>query len=432
MRPFVGGCLRVGRRKLDLVMQRLRQIPGMVWQVLLMGLLGLAGVVFIPVILRLVGADLVADILVAQVYIYYLVLLVQFGFAWSGPAALARMQTDTGRARVWKASIQAKLLLLLGPVALMFVLGYVGLGWAQWYLWVFFILLTAYSLNSNWYLQARDDYVSGVLGTLFGVALSLFALWGLSLGLLQDSGLVGAVVLLALILPQVCLGVYSWWCAQRTCVGTVTAEPWREILAALFKDAPLVMSQLLLLAATTAGTIVVGYVANAETTAAYAATEKLFNLGATVLVGLYVAIYPKLALVYYEDRAAYWVRVGRFATMIFVGGFVLLGLLAWVGRSLLVLFLSEPFALLVEPVLLPFCFWLILCISQHLVTGYLVFAERHGQVLWVNGMVLFVTLVVGYVMARIDPVLWVYGMIAGQLLPIALLVRCYRLDTKAV
>lgn len=408
------------------------KIPVGIWQIVLMGLLGTTGIFFIPILLRLVSADVVADVLVAQVYIYYLVLLIQFGFAWTGPAALARSESDSGRAQIWKTSIQGRLFLLIGPVALFFSLGYAALGGGHSYLWMFFVLLAAYALNSNWFLQARGDFLSGVLGALFGVFLSLLALWGLSIGLLQDSGVVGSVVVFALILPQVCLGVYSWWRAKRTLVGTVTAVSWREIVAALFKDAPLVISQLLLLAATTAGTIVVGYLANTETTAAYAATEKLFNLGATVLVGLYMAKYPKFAGVYYEDRIAYWECIGRFAIKVLVCGVFFLALLVWIGRSFLVLFLSEPFALLIEPVLLPFCFWLMICISQHILTGYLVFAERHSQVLWVNGLVLLVTLAVGAVMANIDPLLWVYGMIAGQLLPIALLARCYWVDTKAV
>jgi hypothetical protein len=100
----------------------------------------------------------------------------------------------------------------------------------------------------------------------------------------------------------------------------VAEAHWRDSLGLLRQDAPLVASQLLLLASTTLGTVVVGQLANADTTAAYAATEKLFNLGATVLVGLYMALYPRLASLFYADRGVYWQKIKLILLVCVAGG----------------------------------------------------------------------------------------------------------------
>jgi len=194
----------------------------------------------------------------------------------------------------------------------------------------------------------------------------------------------------------------------------------------LRQDAPLVASQLLLLASTTLGTVVVGLLADANTTAAYAATEKLFNLAATLVVGLYMALYPRLATMFYADRGLYWLKIKRLLLACVCGGLVLAVLLTIVGPMLMGLYLPTHMVSLVSPVLLPFALWLGLCISQHVLTSYLVLAERHAMVLWVNGCVLAVTLLVGYALALNNPVAWVYGMLAGQMVALVLLLTLYR------
>jgi O-antigen/teichoic acid export membrane protein len=409
------------------------KLPAWVWQMLLMGLLGLSGIIFVPLLLRLVDAQLMATVLVAQVYVYYLVVLVQYGFTFSGPAALARAKHALGVAQVWRSSVRAKLLLLLVPVGLVFGLGMVSLAWGQWYLLWFVLLLAAFAVNSNWFLQAQHNFAAGVGFAAVGVCVCVcvLMLWVFAGGWLGADVFIvnGAWVVVLLVLPQVCLGAGSWWLARKACAGTEAADAhWRDSLGLLRKDAPLVASQLLLLASTTLGTVVVGQLADADTTAAYAATEKLFNLGATVLVGLYMAFYPRLASFFYTDRSVYWQKIKLILMECVAGGLGLAALLAFVGPVLIGLYLPAHMALLVSPVLPPFALWLGLCISQHVLTSCLVLAERHHMVLWANGCVLVVTLLVGYAFALNTPVAWVYGMLAGQLLALVWLLMLYRKD----
>jgi O-antigen/teichoic acid export membrane protein len=204
-----------------------------------------------------------------------------------------------------------------------------------------------------------------------------------------------------------------------------------DSLRALRKDCPLVVSQLLLLASTTLGTVIVGALADASTTAAYAAIEKLFNLGATVLVGFYMVLHPRFAAWFYQDRSVYWKRTQYLLATCAVGGVCLALLLNWVGGVLLNLYLPAHLAAHVLSVMVPFALWLGLCMGQHVLTGYLVFAERNDLVLWVNAGVLFATLLAGYFCARLSPVTWVYGMLIGQILVMLLLIKL-RHDDKVV
>ena len=175
-------------------------------------------------------------------------------------------------------------LLDAGPVALVFGMGYVCLAWGQWYMWVFVALLGAYALNSNWWLQAQLRFAPAVGFAALGVMASagvVYALVGGYVGGATSSQC--AWLVLALVLPQVCVGVGTWWVA-RVSANQVAKLPTSSAAKSWLRtDAPLVASQLLLLASTTLGTVVVGALADADTTAAYAATEKLFNLGATVV-----------------------------------------------------------------------------------------------------------------------------------------------------
>ncbi len=418
------------------MLSRVSKLPAWVWQILLMGLLGLSGIIFMPILLRQVNAEIMASVLVSQVYVYYLLLLVQFGFSLSSPAALARATTAVEAAEIWRTSIRMKVALLLGPTALAFAVGYALLHVDALYLTAFAFFLWASALNSNWFLQARLDFSSGVLFAFLGVVASAGAtavlvhqidaanVWG-----------VGLCVVLILTFPPSFLGLGSWWLSRKICrqdlPATQEASYQRSDWTLLWENFPLVATQLLQLVSATLGTVVVSGLADVITTNAYAAMERLFNLMAAVVVSLYLAAYPRLAVLFYQDRATYWTKVWR---LLMVGGAIgvlAMGVLALYGETLLTFYLSELLAHKVAPVMLPLAAWLGLYLSQHVLTGYFVFAQRHGAVFAANAVILLVTLGVGYPMAQHDPVLWVYGMLAGQLVAVMGLVYSYQRECRS-
>ena len=398
-----------------------------------MGLLGLSGVIFMPILLRQVDAQIMATVLVAQVYVYYLLLLVQFGFNWSSPAAFARARTQAEAAAIWRTSIRLKMLLLVGPTLLLCFAGYWWFGLGAIYLFVFLLLLIATAVNSNWLLQARLDFSSGAGLAFLGVMVSVFAIYILVNGGLTPSPLiVGACVVFILISPASFLGLGSWWLSKGSFIAAAPKTSNRTFCrsdALLLQDnLPLVVTQLLQLVSATLGTVVVSGLADVLTTNAYAAMERLFNLSASVVVALYMAAYPRLAALYYESRSTYWAQVVGLLRLGGAFGFGLAVLCVIFGQSLITAYVSESLAVKVTPVMLPFAAWLGLYLCQHVLTGYFVFAQRNGMVFVVNALVLFVTIGVGYPMARHDPVLWVYGMLAGQVISVIWLIRLYHQD----
>jgi O-antigen/teichoic acid export membrane protein len=406
-------------------------LPKWAYQILLMGLLSSSGVIFLPILIRIIDNRLMANIMVAQVYIYYLSLITQFGFAWSGPAAMAKTSSETASLQIWRASIYSKLVLLTGPVACIFALAYYLIGDEQSYLLSFAMLLLAYALQSNWYLQAKGDFANGVGLVLTGIIGSMVLLFALLKTDLIDPDFNAYSVVLILTLPQVVLGIGSCWRVKKSVtIPYLTYISLSEITAPIIKDSPLVLGQLLVLAATTLGTPAVASLANAEITTAYAATEKLFNLGATALVGLYMAYYPTLAKSFHSDIRQYWSQIRKLLKYLLLCGALLLLALRTIGQDLLSIYLSATLAAPIQPVLVAFGIWLILCLSQHVLTGYLVFAQRNLSVLLINSLVLIVTCISGYGFAELNPLFWVYGMIAGQSIPIMVLIYLYWLDKQ--
>lgn len=392
-----------------------------------MGLLGFSGVLFVPLLLRLVPAGTMAEILVGQVAVYYLVLLVQYGFQWSGPALLARVNSASVQIAFWRRTIQTKFVLLLTGLVSLFA----ATVWqSSMYLVVFAGLLIAFALNSNWFLQARRDFKTGVLAAFIGVLLAgllILGMWFIRV----EPRVMCWLAILVLILPQLLLGFGSWFVVRREAAEFPLRDAdisikLPQVASLLRDDFPVVLSQTLLLGSTTLGTVVVGWLADAPTTAAYAATEKLFNLGATVIVGLYMALYPRLAERFYKNPVGYVRALWHFFVLIVVFGFAGLAMVGLWGEAFLGFYLGQDLAELVAPILFPFSLWLMLCISQHMVTGHLVFADRRNAVLWVNLLILLVTGSVGIFAAQMTPIDWVYGMVAGQLVAFGLLVMLCR------
>ena len=401
----------------------------------LLGLLGLPGVLFIPLLLRWVGTEVMANVLVMQVYVYYLTLLVQFGFNWSGPAALGRLSDPAARFTVLKNSVATKLLLFAVPATLVFVLIMAKM-WSQagGYLGLFWVALLGFACNSNWFLQSQGRFQAGVglAGTGLGLAgvvlLTLFAVRGFELSLAPYLAVV------ALILPQFCLGLGSWWVSGR---GTsATADDTPKILGAvkvlLASGWVLVLSQIFLQASTTLGTIVVHEIADTDVTAAYAATEKFFNLGATFLVAIYTAAYPKLAEQYHQNRPHYWRNLAWLGAGIFGVGLLVTLFMGFFGDRLFEIYLGPPLARLVAPILVVFGLWLSLAVFQHMASSHLVLKGRNSQALLLNLVVLGFVAVIGWIFARYEPVFWVYGALVAQVLPLMLLVKLFWSDQRSM
>lgn len=389
------------------------KVPVAFWQLLLLGLLGVPGVLFIPIIMGYLGSGDMASLLVMQVYSYYLVVVAQYGYFFNGPAKLAHANSEAARQVILLDSLSVKLKLFWCFVVFGFglILFSAGLWQKQWLL-VFSLLLFSYAMNSNWYLQTLGDFRSGVLYAAIGLGIALSLL--LILVMISDIAMapLGLIAVFVLIAPQTCLGLGSWRQSVSNCTSSMgQMTPVAQELKAGW---PLVSSQLLALATSTLGTIVVRAYADDETTVAYAATEKLFNLGVTVVSGLYIAAYPQLAQKKVGQPNAYLksLETGCFVSLALA--FALLLGLKLFGGDLLGIYLGSSRALLVESALAPFGLWLGLTLAGQILIGHWVIGRKSGRVLGLNLLVLLITLSTGLLFVQTSPVNWVWGMVIGQ------------------
>ncbi len=408
-----------------------KSLPNSVYAIGQLGLLGLPSVLFIPLLLRWVDLDVVATLLVAQVYVYYLVMLQQFGFNLTGPARLG-LAGDAADCDVLGSTLRFKSALLL-----INTLAWGGIVWTVFdgapALLVFLVLLLSYVLNSNWYLQSRHDFYTGAFSAGLGVAGGLAVLvviWQAKRHGVELPGVLGWAVL-AMIAPQVMVGLGSYWRSMRLVGADKGAGkpiwPAQEIWA---QGWPLMIAQLLLLATTTLGTVLVGHTADSAVTAAYAATEKIFNLAATVMVALFAVHYPQLAIEFRRDAAGYWRQMLRVNWRIAALGGVALVLMAVAGKSLLGIYLGGDLADLVAPILLPMALWLTLVPFQNALQCHFAIVGKTHQSVVMAGLMLIVELAIGGTLMTVDPLYWVYGMVAAQLLAVCLLIRLYRSDIR--
>lgn len=406
-------------------------LPGSVYAIGQLALLGVPSLVFTPLLLRWVGVDVVATVLVAQVYVYFLVIVQQFGFNLTGPARLARAGAADGSAvtagalrSTWRfkaALFVVNVLVWAGVVASVFD-GAIGL-------LAFMGLLLSHVLNANWYLQSRQDFYTGAFSAGAGVGLGLLLLaiiWG---GQQYDVVLPGlmAWAVAVMIAPQVILGVGTYWRAVRQPAPRLGANAWP--LHEIWQQGwPLVVGQILLIATTTLGTVVVSQRADADVTAAYAATEKLFNLAATAMIALYAVHYPQLARAFQNNVAHYWQEVWRKSGRIALWGLVGLLLVFLAGDTLLSVYLGHELAGVALPVLVPMTLWLVLVPFQNALQCHLAVVGQTSMSIRVACLMLLVELLVGGALMSLNPVYWAYGMLASQLPALVVMAMMCRSD----
>lgn len=415
------------------MMARLSGLPRSFYVIALLGMLGVPSVFFTPLLLRWVPVQEMAIILVAQAYVYYLVIFQQFGFNLSGPARLGHEVSTVRKYSLLMDTTRFKLGLLVISMVLWVILVVLVFP-EKIYLGAFVLLLLSYALNANWYLQTENNFsagaVSALVGVLLGVLMVVFTWLGYSLG--NTGYVLAGYATLALILPQAMVGMGSYIVSQRSAGGLTLSQRDKQwpISEMWCNGWPLVVSQLLLLGSTTLGTLLVSYMAAPDVTAAYAATEKMFNLAATVLIALFTVHYPQLARCFAEDRLKYWRELWRVNLKIAGLGVAALVTMSLIGNWVFGIYLGDDLARFVAPALIPFALWLTCVPFQNALQCHLAVEGKTRWAIMVAIIMLVFELVIGGALMMLNPVYWVYGMVAAQLPAIFLLTNMYRSDVR--
>jgi hypothetical protein len=391
------------------------------WQISLMAGLGLPGLFFMPILLHKVDHQIMASVLIAQVYVYYGVILINFGLDWSSPAEYGQAANENEANEVWVKTVQSKISILFFIACPVFIGGIIFLKLVDFYLIVLPLVLVASALNSNWLLNARHDYRSGVLYVYAGVLISSILLcFAVDIG--EHSFYLGFLVVLIMTLPQLTLGTGTWFSVRKIINPKIFLKINKKYFdfSVIKKNYLLVATQLMQLMSATLGTIVVGAMSDTVTSTAYGALEKVFNLAVSVLVALYMTKYPLYASLFTINRRLYWRGVGGVLFAYFAIGITVALILTFFGQRIGSVYLTVVLSDKVALAYFPFAIWLGLCACQNVLTGYYIFSKKPQMVFWVNLSILLVTCAVGYSFAMaLQPVMWVLGLISGQLLALA-------------
>lgn len=388
---------------------------------MLLAFLAVPTAFFMPIFLRTADPELIAAILVAHVYVNYLSLIVQFGFAWNGPAKVAEYHLDHRFTYgYWRLSIRTKLY-VFGLGASLFT-GFIILG-ENYYLLIYCIAIFSQAVNSNWLLQAQSRYFFGALFSFIGVVV------GFGLIIIQgyyslNSNYQGALIILSLLMPQIAVGICTYYVVKKF-YATNLIEQFIPVKKFAKNNIYFIVSQLVLLLSASFGTVAVGMFADVKITTAYAATEKLFNLLANGIVGIFLGIYPQLAKAFNSSTQLYIVYIKRIVFSVAILFTIASLIFYFAGNYVFNLYLGAELYGIAKPILIPFTIWLMICIAQHILTAHLVLIERQSRVLLLQLLMLLITGVSGFLAMQIDPLYWVYGMICGQLFAVFALGKIY-------
>jgi O-antigen/teichoic acid export membrane protein len=201
---------------------------------------------------------------------------------------------------------------------------------------------------------------------------------------------------------------------------------WADVKAVLHQGKPLFASQLVALAYTGSGPILISWLAGLEQAGTYGVIERLAASvsGAALLV--HTAAYPTLAQLYHSDRQAYLKLAGLVTVTYLLAGLVVTAL-GWALREPVLAYLyggtgARPYALYLLALA-----WIASGIFGTVVTGYYVVSGQPRQVYRLTCLVLGASLAFGIPgVVLYGAAGWMGGVVAAQVLVIITALRQWK------
>lgn len=371
--------------------------------------LGVAPALFLPVIVRLLNTEDFASLVLLQAVTGFLSVIVQFGLHIQGPVQYGAASTVDEQARVFYDALYAKTVLLLA-VILALAYGTMFTPDGRAVLFLFVLLPIGFWFHSVWFLQSQGEFRVGAMGALVGVLLGAVLL-AIAPILHEDWRL--ALAVLALVLPQLSVGVMSFFRAQKGL--PVPRFSLGRAWMALRNGGGVAATHLLMLAYLSSGTLVVGYFHDAADISAYAAMEKVFNVASVCLVLIYSTPYPKLAAAYQQSPKSYWALLGKILTVYMPAAGLVVLVVSFLGGDLAAVYLGRDLVPRIEPDLPLFGYWLAGSVILHMAVGHLTIIGRKKTMIVLVSVSLLITLGTGSVLCQVRAGWWVIGMLAGLL-----------------
>jgi len=354
----------------------------------------LVPLLLVPHIVSVIGLAQYGHLAVFMAWGGYGAVIVQYAFQMTGPKRVAHLADDQSIANVFVDIVFAKFMLLFIVITAIavFVLMFMTPESNSSYSWILlFAMPIAAGLNSVWFLQARDHFLSigilGIVGTLLTLTIGFIFINNGNDRAVNFAALVSVFGAIFMGIGTLLLAIISikdekyQWNITRT-------------LNALNEGWHLFISQFISMVYAASGPIVIDYLLDAKAAGAYSVTERVINALMAAALLTHTAAYPSLASAFINNRAEYW-RMLKFILAAYLSVTLTITALAWLLSEPLVRFLySDVSSDYYELLFLGFA-WLVLGIFGTALTGYLTVSGRSREVWPITLKVLFFSIAMG-------------------------------------
>ncbi len=339
----------------------------------------LVPLLLVPHIVSVIGLAQYGHLAVLMAWGGYGAVIVQYAFQITGPKKIVHLSAGQSIANAFVDILLAKFILLFIVITLMIVslLVIMMSRSNSSFAWILlFAMPIASGLNSAWFLQARNQFLSvgilAIIGTLLTLSIGfVFVNKGndQAINFAVLVSIFGAIFMsfgtLLLAIASIKNKRYQWNIARAL---NELKEGWH-----------LFISQFISMVYTGSGPIIIDYLLDAKAAGAYGVTERVINALMAAALLTHTAAYPSLAYAFINDRVKYW-KILKYILIVYLSVTLVIAALAWWLRDPLVQFLYSGKSGDYYELLFFGLAWLVLGIFGPALTGFLTVSGRSREV----------------------------------------------------
>lgn len=339
----------------------------------------LVPLLLVPHIVSVIGLSQYGHLAVLMAWGGYGAVIVQYAFQMTGPKKVVHLTAEQSIANVFFDILFAKFILLFVVIAVMtvsFIVLMTSRSDSSFAWMLLFAMPIASGLNSVWFLQARNHFLSVGILSIIGTLLTLF------IGFIfvnngNDQAISFAV--LVSVFGAIFMGIGTLLLA----IYSIKSNSYHWNIARALNELKagwhLFISQFISMVYAASGPIIIDCLLDAKAAGAYSVTERVINALMAAALLTHTAAYPSLAYAFMNNRVEYW-RMLKSILLIYLSVTLVIASLAWWMREPLVQFLYSGVSGDYYELLFFGLAWLVLGIFGPALTGYLTVSGRSSEV----------------------------------------------------
>lgn len=335
--------------------------------------------ILIPHIVSVIGLAEYGRLAVLMAWGGYGAVIVQYAFPLTGPKRIVHPAVGESIASIFIDITFAKALLLLFVILVMAILLYLWMPFESnsslaWIL--IFGAPVAAGMNSVWFLQARDKFLSVCMLAIIGSLLTLFI--GFTFISDRNHRSVDFSVIVC-IFGMLFMGLGTLLLTFVSIRKEKYHISFTRVVNSLKGGWHLFVSQFASVLYSASGPIIINYLLDAKAAGAFSVTERVINALISAALLSHTAAYPRLAFAYISNRVDYW-KILKLVLLIYLGATTAFAALAWSQKEHVINFLYGEKSNEHESLLFFGLMWMIFSVFGPVLTGYLTVSGRARDV----------------------------------------------------